>query len=474
LITPDPLLNNKLIIDSILSNYDNGKCYDICNTEFHKKFTNDYEREIQRKLIKKINEEFTDDGINISFNIAKRTINKQDILNNQISEEVSSKEIMVLESYKPLNHITDYIKNKRDKYIKISCPSNDIYAIYSIASYNQSPLLYRYINFDSNKSFEGWFSPYKNKLVKHIENFNNKTGPYSMSTTQYKLGILLHGEPGCGKTSFIKILATETQRSIFPVSLDKLPNLEALKALFFSEYIYVDMGDGRHKFKYLPLNKRIIVFEEIDTAGEIVMDRQKIKDMMKNKSDCYGMSFYKNINKKMATIKKNSKDQKQSESNYPADNDNKSNKSDKSNKDNKNEQDNEDDFERMFDDAFKSKNNITLGDLLDLFDGICELNGLIYVMTTNYKNYLDKALIRPGRINLSIELGKIKKPEIIEMLEYYYVKNNCEIGKFMTEGDKFNMIVEIADRSDDKYKPSELDENCKRMSLIELNEFTLQ
>jgi len=53
-------------------------------------------------------------------------------------------------------------------------------------------------------------------------------------------------------------------------------------------------------------------------------------------------------------------------------------------------------------------------------DGILESNGIIYVITTNYPEKLDKALLRPGRINFTIDFKKSDYHTIKEMLEYFY------------------------------------------------------
>jgi chaperone BCS1 len=51
-------------------------------------------------------------------------------------------------------------------------------------------------------------------------------------------------------------------------------------------------------------------------------------------------------------------------------------------------------------------NDITLSSLLNVLDGILESNNIIYIITTNYPEKIDKALIRPGRINFTIDFKK--------------------------------------------------------------------
>lgn len=120
-------------------------------------------------------------------------------------------------------------------------------------------------------------------------------------------------------------------------------------------------------------------------------------------------------------------------------------------------------------DSSKHKSGITLGDLLDLFDGICEMNGIVYIITTNHLEYLDPAITRSGRINLRIEMNKMNTIEIKDMLSYYYVKNN-KVTDMQIKNNMIETIEAIARKLDGKIKPSELEEKCFSLTLLELFE----
>lgn len=51
------------------------------------------------------------------------------------------------------------------------------------------------------------------------------------------------------------------------------------------------------------------------------------------------------------------------------------------------------------------KTRLTRGGLLNAIDGVCGPTSRIVIMTTNFPEKLDPALLRPGRIDYKIEFG---------------------------------------------------------------------
>lgn len=184
------------------------------------------------------------------------------------------------------------------------------------------------------------------------------------------LSFLLYGHPGCGKTSLIKIIGNETKRHIINIKLSNISNLTELMTIFFDS----------NKLS-VPLNKRIYIFEDIDAETDIVFDRNEDNDLSSilNKTD---------INK---------------------------------------------DVLEQFLIEYKNKtSNLKLADLLNVFDGIIELQDTIIIITTNHIEKLDPALIRPGRINMRLELKKMIKSEMMKMFAYKYrnKKTNLNLQNF--------------------------------------------
>lgn len=78
-----------------------------------------------------------------------------------------------------------------------------------------------------------------------------------------------------------------------------------------------------------------------------------------------------------------------------------------------------------------------LGELLNLFDGIGAPNNIIYIFTTNHIDNIDKALIRPGRIDLTVEVKPINMETFSQFCMFHYGEKpdeNIDIKEGLTFG----------------------------------------
>ncbi|KAJ0389370.1 hypothetical protein ATCC90586_011178 [Pythium insidiosum] len=98
----------------------------------------------------------------------------------------------------------------------------------------------------------------------------NKTGKFAIRGFPYKLGFLLHGPPGTGKTSLIKAIAQHTKRHIVTINLSKIrTNQELLDAVFDLKFSVEDMDYPIS----LSFKDVVFVMEDIDCASRIVEKR---------------------------------------------------------------------------------------------------------------------------------------------------------------------------------------------------------
>ena len=66
------------------------------------------------------------------------------------------------------------------------------------------------------------------------------------------------------------------------------------------------------------------------------------------------------------------------------------------------------------------KETLDLAFLLNLLDGTLEANGRILIITTNFPERIDRALIRPGRVDMIVNFKKCSLDILREMASSFY------------------------------------------------------
>eukprot|EP00746_Dinoflagellata_sp_MGD_P129062 gnl/MRDRNA2_/MRDRNA2_63316_c0_seq1.p1 gnl/MRDRNA2_/MRDRNA2_63316_c0~~gnl/MRDRNA2_/MRDRNA2_63316_c0_seq1.p1 ORF type:complete len:534 (-),score=110.29 gnl/MRDRNA2_/MRDRNA2_63316_c0_seq1:178-1779(-) len=130
--------------------------------------------------------------------------------------------------------------------------------------------VYKRYKLSDEKTFTSLFFDDKPMLLKLLKHFTNKTGKYRIPGYPHKLGLLLHGPPGTGKTSLIKALAQRTGRSIVNVPLSRITtNQELMDVMFDQQYTVL----GEEVPIKLGFKDVIFVMEDVDVATKVVHRR---------------------------------------------------------------------------------------------------------------------------------------------------------------------------------------------------------
>lgn len=239
-------------------------------------------------------------------------------------------------------------------------------------------VVYQEYPFETTKSFGNMFFDQKDELLRRVDYFTNNKAEYVRLGIPYTLGILLHGIPGGGKTSYIKGLAKHTGRHLVVLPTRNIKNIETLKMIFLNE----DINGVK-----IPNSKRIYIMEEIDCSEwrSVVLSRSLRKD---DKQDDEKTNTQDALVDALVTLNKSDDDDK------------------KKHKPKKNE-----------------SNTLTLGDFLELLDGIVEIPGRMLVMSSNHPEVLDPALVRPGRIDMVIEFKKLTRKSVRDVYKHWFNKD---------------------------------------------------
>lgn len=292
----------------------------------------------------------------------------------------------VYKLFKPgLNHmktINTFLENIEKEYINDTNSESQMVFEYQksvMDDYNKLIIDFVESPFNTNKSFDNIFFEKKQEIISYLKPFLNTNNENKEINEKYgipfKCVFMLHGPPGCGKSSLIKSTIKYTKRHCILVSWSRIKTCSDFVALF--RPIKIDK-------KVYNQDQLIIVFEDFDAnENNVLKKRNEMKSkLLKEISTSNDNTNNIDINNKLESLLKTHID--------------------------------------------KNNDEITLEYVLNVLDGIVELNNSIVFFTTNTLEAIDPALTRPGRIDKVIRMDYINSKMLKEILQHYYKNQNYE------------------------------------------------
>lgn len=222
---------------------------------------------------------------------------------------------------------------------------------------------YDYFDFQSTMKFDNIFFEGKSRLVGYLDEFVTNKARYVKLGIPYTIGMLFHGAPGTGKTSTIKAIANYTKRSIVCLDPNKINTREKLFSLLSSSSRSQD----------------IYVFEEIDCGAwkHILAGRSVANDEHIQQDETSDIAKIASL--ALSAMKDKAKTEEDT-TNF----------------------------------------TLKLSDILEVMDGMVDMSGRMIIMTTNHPDMLDRALLRPGRIDHVIEFKNMTKDNICDLYRLWF------------------------------------------------------
>ena len=217
----------------------------------------------------------------------------------------------------------------------------------------------------------------KDRILLDINEYLHPATPrwYANRGIPYRRGYLFAGAPGTGKSSLAWAIAGIFGLDIFCISLVEPTLTEEDLGLLFTS---------------LP-RRCVVLLEDIDSAG-LVKRQEPSTAAAKPEEQDPAAKIGAEITKALSEAQQNNSKGK------------------------------------------KDNQGISLSGLLNAIDGVASHEGRVLVMTSNFPDKLDDALIRPGRIDMRIDFTNATRSQTIELFTNMYLPDTPTMKTVLTAG----------------------------------------
>ena len=228
--------------------------------------------------------------------------------------------------------------------------------------------------FHTTSSFSNFFCEEADVVLKDIRHFLENKEEYSRTGRPWTYTVLNEGPPGVGKTKLVKAVAALTGYTLIVINLNHIPNARVLYEAF---HMSVLAGNS------VPHTKRLYYIPEVDT---------QLFDILKTRELNQGVPPRTTRGSKATTpatsTTTNSVIALGSNPVGPP--------------------------------VPSLESKPTLGEILNVLDGVPERHGHILILDTNHLKDLDPALIRPGRVDRIVSWQLMSSDATRRFLENQY------------------------------------------------------
>lgn len=224
--------------------------------------------------------------------------------------------------------------------------------------------------FATTSTFANFFCEEAETVKSDLDHFINNKPAYERTGKPWTYTILNSGPPGVGKTKLVKAIAAQTGRTLIVINLNHIRDITMLYDAFHSSVLA-----GQH----VNHDKRLYYIPEVDTQA---------MDILKKRDGTDGSESPEAELVVAAAAPPTTGRAKYTAATTAVTN---------------------------------TPKKPTLGEILNVLDGVPERHGHILVVDTNHIERLDSALIRPGRVDRILTWNKMSSESIRAYLENYYM-----------------------------------------------------